>query len=83
MLTEFEKRFGLGWKIVWREDDAMTPDRERVWQAWERLFNEPGPFPNRREHEYWDGGDAHYYRFGNRMMVLSYPVNCEIREKKP
>lgn len=77
-LSEFEQRFGVGWKRVWVEDDALPHDRELSDEAWFRLFGESRPDLKTAD-DYFDGGDADFYRFGNRMLISSYPGDSEIR----
>lgn len=62
-------------KQLWCEDDMLLhdPDRERIGQAWQRLFGEPFPesmVERKRvavEHE--DAGDSFWYKMPNGAVA--------------
>jgi hypothetical protein len=54
-------------RTVWSEDDARTPDRERVDEAWERLFGDK--LEDATPLAYWDGGDSFARLFSDGRVV--------------
>ena len=65
-------------KKMWVEDDALTPDREGICEAWKRLFGRERD--NESLKEVYDAGDAIVlYLSGRVNACYSYPGNNEIR----
>lgn len=59
-------------KRLYVEDDASTPDREHVEEAWRRIFDEPWRHTSTALYHY-DSGDYDVYLYpGNRVYVSSY-----------
>lgn len=63
--------------LLWEEDDAMPHDRERLQDAWLRLFGVPMPDPDTAG-EKFDDTDVLYLFFGDRVAAISYPGNSAI-----
>lgn len=58
---------------IWQEDDAGTPDRERIGPAWRRLFGEDVPITNRNAVAIYDAGDSAFVLHTHGRIV-----GCEI-----
>jgi hypothetical protein len=58
-------------RTLWSEDDAKPPDRERLDEAWERLFGEK--LSEDDSLAVWDGGDSlAYLEPGGRVFWSTY-----------
>lgn len=68
--------------LIWTEDDAPVPDKERVHEAWERIFKTRAPWlqPSTRQpiHKV-DLGDWVAYVYSDGRVMTSSPEGAEIR----
>lgn len=64
-------------KRLWCEDDVPSLDKERLPQAWSRLFNEQVPLNKLAEE---DHGDHDLVLYPNRLMVCHSCEGAEIRQ---
>lgn len=65
-------------KVIWAEDDVPYVDKEKIKQAWKRLFNEELDIKNNAI-ESIDEGDCIYYLMNNGYVATIAP-HCDIRE---
>lgn len=78
------KGVGLTWlnaPLLWREEEAFTPDRERYEDAWKRLFGKS--VDNEVLVEEYDGGDTFAYLYEGGKIYINVCGLTEIRQLPP
>lgn len=68
-------------ELVWAEDDALPPDRERLHQAVLRIigWEDYKAVPSELE---VDGGDCTWYIYPDWVICSSYPGQTAIYKRK-
>lgn len=69
-----ERPYWTHWPPIWTEDEC-APDRERLGEAWLRIFGEPLP---EKRIAVWDGGDAFGYLYEKGRVAWDTYMGGEI-----